>query len=136
MGRISKFPEQSGNNAPGNKGDGKINQDTSQTSGGENFGLQFLLDSGESIIIPSLPVSIGREGQNDFVFNDDTVSSTHARIYFDDLVRDICIVDLDSLNGIFVNEKPTRKNLLFDGTRIRLGNVNLTFRDTGYIHPG
>ncbi len=100
------------------------------------YGLQFVLESGETVPVKALPVSIGRNDQNGIVLKNDTVSSTHARVYFDERVRNVCIVDMDSLNGVFINDQPTRKNVLFDGCQIRLGNSKLTFRDTGYIHPG
>jgi hypothetical protein len=101
----------------------------------EMFGLQFILDSGESKTFTALPLKIGRGEQNDVKLNDETVSTDHAQVYYDEQVRDICIIDLDSLNGLFIGDQPTRKNILYDGVKIRLGRVQLTFRDTGYIHP-
>ena len=100
------------------------------------FGLKFTIDNGESMTLSSLPISIGRDAQNDIVLNDETMSARHARIYFDEYAKDICIEDTDSLNGLFIDGNPTRKNVLFDGVEVRLGNVSLSFRDTGYIHPG
>ena len=122
----------------GQKGEGTSGSQESASRGSteQAFGLQLIFESGESVIIPSLPVTIGRGDQNSVVLKDDTVSTTHARIYYDDLVRNICIVDTDSLNGLYINDQPTRKNILYDGAKIRLGKVVLTFRDTGYIHPG
>ena len=102
----------------------------------QGFGLQFIIESGETKTISTLPVSIGRSDQNGIVLKDDTVSATHARVYYDEQVGNVCIVDADSLNGLYINGQPTRKNVLSDGCQIRLGKVNLTFRDTGYIHPG
>jgi pSer/pThr/pTyr-binding forkhead associated (FHA) protein len=81
-----------------------------------------------------LPVSIGRSEANQIVLQDETVSSSHALIYFDELVEEICILDLDSLNGIYIDQAPTRRNILSDGVKITMGAVDLTFRDTGYIH--
>lgn len=103
--------------------------------GNEVFGLQFIMDSGESKTFNTLPLKIGRGEQNDIPLNDETVSTEHAQVYYDEQVRDICIVDLDSLNGVFIGDQPTRKNILYDGVKIRLGRVQMTFRDTGYIHP-
>ena len=68
------------------------------------------------------------------MLNDETVSSSHALIYFDELAQEVCILDLDSLNGISIDHAPTRRNILSDGVKISLGTVDLTFRDTGYIH--
>lgn len=101
-----------------------------------DFGLKLILENGETRTFASLPISIGRAEQNDLILADDTVSANHALIYYDENVKDICIVDLDSLNGVTVEDQPTRKNVLRDGVRIGLGKSNLIFRDTGYIHPG
>jgi pSer/pThr/pTyr-binding forkhead associated (FHA) protein len=100
------------------------------------FGLKLILENGETRTFTSLPISIGRAEQNDLVLVDDTVSANHALIYYDENVKDICVVDLDSLNGVTVDDHLTRKNVLRDGVRIGLGKSNLIFRDTGYIHPG
>lgn len=110
---------------------------TVELSPEEDYGLKFVYDSGESSkVFTSLPIGIGRSEENDLVLNDDTVSANHARIYYDEQVKDVCIVDVDSLNGLFIDDQPTRRNVLFDGVKIRLGNVSITFRDTGYIHSG
>lgn len=116
-------PEASGSNKP-------------QSASEQAYGLKFILESGESILFTSLPISIGRAEENDIVLADETVSAYHARVYYDDLASDICIVDLDSFNGLFVGDQPTRKNVLYDGVKIGLGAATLIFRDTGFIYPG
>ena len=100
------------------------------------YGLKFILPGGESKLFTSLPISIGRAENNDIVLVDETVSAHHARVYYDDKARDICIVDLDSLNGLFIGDQPTRRNILYDGVKIGLGTAVLIFRDTGFIYPG
>ena len=112
---------------------GKSSQDA-HGAANQGFGLLFQLASGESRTFTSLPISIGRSKQNDIILSDETVSAVHARVYYDELVKDVCILDNDSLNGLFIDDQPTRKNVLHDGVRIRLGSVELTFRDTGYLH--
>ena len=102
----------------------------------QGFGLKFILASGESRLFTSLPISIGRATNNDIVLADETVSAQHARVYYDDKAQDICIVDLDSLNGLFIGDQPTRKNILYDGVKIGFGTATLIFRNTGYIYPG
>ena len=106
----------------------------SQAEEAQVYGLKFILDTGESRTFTSLPISIGRSEENDLVMKDETVSAIHARVQYDETARSVCILDRDSLNGVYVNEQPTRKNILYDGALIRLGNAKLTFRDTGYIH--
>jgi len=141
MGPFSKIFGQSANEDSGSTPGGKEGKEASkpgapQGSKEQGFGLQFIIESGETKTIKTLPVSIGRSDQNGIVLKDDTVSSTHARVYYDEQVGNVCIVDVDSLNGLFINDQPTRKNVLYDGCQIKLGKANLTFRDTGYIHPG
>jgi pSer/pThr/pTyr-binding forkhead associated (FHA) protein len=105
-----------------------------QADNGQEYGLKFILPSGKALTLTSLPISIGRSDQNDIVLKDETVSARHAQIYYDDLIKDVCILDNDSLNGLFIDDQPTRKNVLYDGVKIRLGGAEITFRDTGYIH--
>ncbi|MBN1149438.1 MAG: FHA domain-containing protein [Anaerolineales bacterium] len=107
---------------------------SSQGAADDEFGLKFIFASGDSKVFTSLPISVGRGKQNDIVLDDESVSETHARIYYDEPAGDICILDRDSLNGLFIDDQPTRKNVLHDDVRIRVGRVELIFRDTGYIH--
>lgn len=100
----------------------------------EVFGLKFVFDTGEARTFTRLPISIGRAEDNDLVLNDESVSAYHARVLFDERVKDVCIMDLDSLNGVLISDQPTYKNVLHDGARIGLGKIHLVFRDTGYIH--
>lgn len=101
----------------------------------QEYGLKFILDSGEARIFPVSPVNLGRLEENQIVLMEPSVSARHARVYYDENLKCICIVDLESLNGLHINDLPTRKNVLHDGDRIKLGNASLTFWDTGYIHP-
>lgn len=102
----------------------------------QEFGLMFTIENGSSQTFTALPIVIGRGEQSTLVLQDPSVSAQHAYVYYDDRLQKVCISDLDSTNGLFINDQPTRKNLLLDEARIRLGNVMLTFRDTGYIHSG
>jgi pSer/pThr/pTyr-binding forkhead associated (FHA) protein len=114
----------------------RIDQTLAQASDdkAQPFGLKFILESGEEHIFTALPIRIGRNEQNNIILSQDTVSSIHAMVYFDQLIQDVCILDLDSLNGLFIDRFPTRKNILNDGMKIYLGDAVLTFRDTGYIN--
>lgn len=100
----------------------------------EPFGLKFSLDTGENFLFSSLPITIGRSPENDLAIDHDTVSSVHALVYYDEVVKDVCISDQESLNGIYIDDLPTRKNILHDGVKVSLGEVDIRFRDTGYIH--
>ena len=101
----------------------------------ELYGLKFILPSGEAQVFSELPVSIGRGEQNDLVLEDDTISSSHAQVYFDERIHAVCIADLGSLNGLYLDGQPSLRNVLYDDAKIKLGNIEITFRDTGYIHP-
>ena len=60
----------------------------------------------------------------------DTVSSQHARIYYNAIYGNVIIEDLNSTNGIFINSRQApRKNLLKDGWVVGLGSVTLTYHD-------
>ena len=100
----------------------------------ETYGLRLVMASGGEIAVNKLPALIGRDKQkNDIVLLDDTVSAIHASLYYNRSIGKVCIEDCGSLNGLFVNERPTRKNVLEDGALIKLGATLLTFRDTGFI---
>ncbi len=60
----------------------------------------------------------------------DTVSKSHARIYYDAASGCVIIEDLGSTNGIYINgRRAPRKNLLKDGWVVGLGRVTLTYYD-------
>lgn len=60
----------------------------------------------------------------------DTVSNRHARIYYDASCGYVIIEDLNSTNGVFINDRQApRKNLLKDGWVISLGKLSLTYHD-------
>ena len=99
------------------------------------FGLQLVDREGAIIPIDNLPVSIGRGDQNEIRIEDETISKSHAQIFYHKSAHAVCIEDLESNNGVYVNNKPTKKNVLEDGFEIRLGAVSFTFRDTGYMPP-
>jgi len=99
----------------------------------KDLGIQLINKDGDIIPIPSLPVKIGRDEQVDIQLDDDSVSAAHALIFYDDRVQAVCIEDLRSLNGIYINGKPTYSNILFDGVNITLGLEILTFRNVDFI---
>jgi S-DNA-T family DNA segregation ATPase FtsK/SpoIIIE len=96
--------------------------------------LQLVLDD-DQIFQLTLPTSIGRHESNSIVIEDVSVSEKHAKIYYDQRIGAVCIEDLNSLNGIFIDGRPTIKNLLENDARLTLGGVSFTFRDTGYLPP-
>jgi hypothetical protein len=91
------------------------------------FALEF--PSGDRQVYRGLPLKIGRSDQNDLVLSDPTVSGQHARLYYDEYLRKVCIYDMNSLNGVFIDDLPASRSLLRDGARIRLGAVKFIFRE-------
>lgn len=85
---------------------------------GPNTGSQFSLDQ---------PVTtVGREAGSDIFLDDVTVSRRHAE--FRRQKPGVEIVDLDSLNGTYVNGSLVQSGLLADGDRIAIGKYRLVFR--------
>lgn len=71
-------------------------------------------------------ISIGRKEGNTFILDDPYVSSFHAKIYIRD--NDYVIEDLDSTNGILVNEdKINGEANLSAGDIVKIGNTVLKF---------
>ncbi len=78
--------------------------------------------------IESFPVTIGRHAGNAVVLKNDAVSGDHAKIYLDSDLQAVCIEDLGSKNGTYVNGLPTKRNLLQDQDQITLGDITLIFQ--------
>jgi pSer/pThr/pTyr-binding forkhead associated (FHA) protein len=80
-------------------------------------------------------LTIGRAMGNDLVITQDfpawdTVSRHHARVY--PQAGHWIVEDLNSMNGTYVNEKRTGRNLLHDDWRLSIGGVEFVFHtDTG-----
>jgi pSer/pThr/pTyr-binding forkhead associated (FHA) protein len=87
--------------------------------------------AGDSVYsVPRQGLTIGRAADNDLVIDAavegaETVSDYHARIYFD--MGHWIVKDLDSQNGIYVNDRRTGHNLLEDGWLLQVGGVKMTF---------
>jgi pSer/pThr/pTyr-binding forkhead associated (FHA) protein len=84
-------------------------------------------------LIKKSPVRIGRSPNNDLMLNDNSVSRHHAEITRN---RDgvFSIKDLDSLNGVFVNDKRVKSAVLSEGCEIDIGDVRVTFTQHEF-HP-
>jgi pSer/pThr/pTyr-binding forkhead associated (FHA) protein len=73
----------------------------------------------------SFPFVIGRSNANDLVIIDKEVSRRHALI---DCIGGIYVIeDLNSRNGILVNQKPRGRALLRSGDIISFGGVDVVF---------
>ena len=88
-----------------------------------------LLDSGEqspAFVLEKDSVQIGRIGDNDIVLPDPNVSRVHARVEKRDGAYRI--LDLESTNGTWVNERRVADAVLKDNDVIRLGSTRFIFR--------
>ncbi len=84
---------------------------------GPNAGSQFLLDQ---------PViSAGRHPSSDIVLDDATVSRRHVE--FRRQQNEFVVVDVDSLNGTYVNHRSVKSAVLVNGDEISIGQFRLVF---------
>jgi len=84
---------------------------------GPNAGTQFLLDQ---------PVtSAGRHPDSDIFLDHITVSRRHVEFRLEN--GQFRLVDLDSLNGTYVNREPVDSAVLVDGDEIQIGKFRLVF---------
>ena len=68
-------------------------------------------------------LTIGRKKNNDIIIENLAVSSYHAKI--DSVGDEFVLVDLQSKNGSFVNEKIVSTHWLNDGDVINIKNIRL-----------
>jgi hypothetical protein len=82
------------------------------------------LDAGEEVPVDSLPVSIGRGGQNDVPLDgDEFASAQHAR--FEQKRDGLWVEDIGSTNGTFVNgARVTTPRRLAKGDVVRVGQTD------------
>ena len=84
---------------------------------GPNAGFRFLLDRSVT--------SAGRHADNDIVLDDITVSQYHAE--FRRQNRTFQVVDVDSLDGTYVNRELVDSAVLANGDEIQIGKFRLVF---------
>ncbi len=80
---------------------------------------------GSVFTIEDLPVVIGRETNATLCIADASVSRRHSRI--DKEEDEFVILDLDSLNGTFINDVPVKRRKLQHGDRVRIGDSQFLF---------
>ena len=80
---------------------------------------------GSVFTIEDLPVVIGRETAATLCIADASVSRRHSQIENDD--GQFFILDLDSLNGTFINDVPVKRRRLQHGDRVRIGDSQFLF---------
>ncbi len=88
--------------------------------------LEMQDGSGTRHAINASTFRIGRHVNNDLTIQDPSVSRQHAEVYRRQDGRFV-ITDLDSMNGIFVNNKQEKQSELVDGDIVELGDITLRF---------
>ena len=71
------------------------------------------------------PITMGRGKDNDIILLDGVVSRHHSRVYFDG--PDVIIEDLNSANGILVNDNRVFLRALQDKDVIKIGKTKIYF---------
>lgn len=80
---------------------------------------------GSVFSIEDLPVVIGRETGATLCLADASVSRRHSQIEKDK--DEFVILDLESLNGTFINDVPVKRRTLQHGDRVRIGDSQFLF---------
>jgi pSer/pThr/pTyr-binding forkhead associated (FHA) protein len=80
----------------------------------------------EFILLPC-QMRIGRHPDNHIYLSDSLVSRRHAVLDYDRKLRKYLLVDLQSTNGTYLNDRRIEKGFLSPGDRIRVGGSVLEF---------
>src|SRR5439155_870925 len=86
---------------------------------------------GSRYMLGDTPVVLGRDHDCDLAISDQSVSRHHARIQPG--IDGYYVVDLQSTNGTFVNDKPASMYKLKDGDYLRVGNWNFRYLTGGNV---
>ncbi len=90
--------------------------------------MKFLITSGRkkgfSFTVSDSEFKIGRRKDNDVALDDESISGHHAKIVIED--GKVFAVDCDSINGIEVNGKATKKAPLEKGDVLTVGMTQIT----------
>jgi pSer/pThr/pTyr-binding forkhead associated (FHA) protein len=80
----------------------------------------------ERVITEKKRINIGRNSDNDIVLDNRGISRKHAMIEINP--ANSVIIDNESLNGTFVNNRRVEEEVLHDGDTITIGKYTLVFR--------
>ncbi|MBN2491737.1 MAG: FHA domain-containing protein [Planctomycetes bacterium] len=91
--------------------------------------------SGEETRFPlaSEIVSIGRSPANAIRLDDSSISKRHCLLV--KTPAGVKMLDLESTNGTFVNDRLTREQVLKEGDRLRVGSYEFRFAAAGFVPP-
>lgn len=82
----------------------------------------------ERVVTEKKRISIGRTQDNDIVLDNRGVSRKHAQIEFNP--NGAVIIDNESLNGTFVNNRRISEEFIKDEDQITIGKYNLIYRQS------
>lgn len=84
---------------------------------------------GKKFFVPddATEITFGRDASAGFQIEEHVISRQHAKIVKVD--KEIIIQDLNSKNGVFVNNRRVTEDAVHDGDRIALGTIVLIFRN-------
>jgi pSer/pThr/pTyr-binding forkhead associated (FHA) protein len=88
----------------------------------------------ERIVTEKKRISIGRTNDNDIVLENRGVSRKHAMIEFNNNAA--VIIDNESLNGTFVNNRKITEEVLRDADIITIGKYSLVYHTEATHNPG
>lgn len=105
-----------------------LGQGAPSANRGQSLSMEVMMgaEQGRVFNIGSEGATLGRVQGNTVAFNDSTVSSHHARIYWSD--GQFYIEDLGSLNGTFVNGQKVTLSRIESGSTFKLGSNEGVFR--------
>ena len=81
----------------------------------------------ERVVTEKRRISIGRTSDNDIVLENRGVSRKHASIEINP--QDAILIDNESLNGTFLNDRRVEEEVLRDEDTVTIGKYTLTFRN-------
>lgn len=88
----------------------------------------------ERVVTEKKRISIGRTHENDIVLENRGVSRKHAMIEFNENAA--VIIDNESLNGTFVNNRKITEELLRDEDTITIGKYSLIYHTEAAVQGG
>lgn len=77
---------------------------------------------------------IGRGQNNDIVLSDSSVSKKHAQLAFNN--EQWVITDLNSSNGVLINDQRTEDAILQNGDRVKVGRLEFLFESDNDVTSG
>lgn len=90
------------------------------------LGLQGLA-AGSTFALTAGDVTVGRDGDNEIVLAENTVSRRHARLLRDSHGQ-FTLSDLDSANGVYINGTRIQRAILSAGDEIKIGDNYFRFQ--------